>query len=141
MKFCIVLCFTLFVFILSCEDNGSAPDLLGERVELYAPEGGEVFHPGDTIVVSWEYKEWEGDLRFMTYPEISLDSGKTFGSLLYRSVVHETPAYDTFWIVPDDSSMFSGNVQIKVYEYNKKTILDRSDYFAIGKRQELSLSR
>ena len=105
------------------------------RLVLLAPNGGETYHAGDTIPVSFEYRNRPDSTYFVSL-WFSLDGGKSFDMPVLGAVntVHwrGSPRKDTTWIVPTDTTIFGNYVtaqaKIRVEDYTKKTTInDASD--------------
>jgi hypothetical protein len=98
-----------------------------ERVVMLAPNGGEAYHAGDTIPVSFEYRNRPDTTYFVTL-WFSPDGGKTFDLPVLGAVntVHwrGPPRKDTVWIIPADTTTFGNYVtnqaRIRVEDYTKK---------------------
>jgi hypothetical protein len=98
-----------------------------ERLVLLAPNGGETYHAGDTIPVSFEYRNRPDTAYFVTL-WFSLDGGKSFDMpvLGARNTVRwdGSPRKDTVWIVPTDTTIFGNYItnqaKIRVEDYTKK---------------------
>ena len=106
-----------------------------ERLVLLAPNGGETYHAGDTIPVSFEYRN-RSNTKYFVALWFSFDNGKTFDLPVLGGVntVHwsDSPRKDTVWIVPTDTTLFGNYVttqaRIRVEDYTKKaTENDASD--------------
>ena len=123
---------------LSSCDNGSEPNSpqdTTERLVLVAPNGGQTYHAGDTIPVSFEYLNRKDTTYFVSL-WFSTDGGKTFDMPVWgaRNTVHwhGSPRKDTTWIIPTDTTLFGNYVtsqaKIRVEDYtNKNTENDASD--------------
>ena len=98
-----------------------------ERVVLLAPNGGETYHAGDTVPVSFEYQN-RPDTNYFVTLWFSPDAGKTFDMPVLGAVntVHwrGPPRKDTVWIIPADTTLFGNYVtnqaRIRVEDYIKK---------------------
>lgn len=106
-----------------------------ERLVLLAPNGGQTVHAGDTIPVSFEYRN-RPDTTYFVSLWFSTDGGKSFDMPVWgaRNTVHwhGSPRIDTTWVVPTDTALFgdyvTGQAKIRVEDYtNKKTENDASD--------------
>ncbi len=106
-----------------------------ERLVLLAPNGGGIYHAGDTIPVSFEYRN-RPDTTYFVSLWFSLDGGKSFDMPVWgaHNTVHwsGSPRIDTTWIVPTDTTVFGNYVtsqaKIRVEDYTKKkTENDASD--------------
>ena len=106
-----------------------------ERLVMLAPNGGETYHAGDTIPVSFEYRNRPDSVYFVSL-WFSSDNGKSFDMPVLGAVntVHWSgaPRKDTVWIIPADSTLFGNYVtnqaRIRVEDYTKKsTENDASD--------------
>ncbi|MDX2432403.1 MAG: T9SS type A sorting domain-containing protein [Bacteroides sp.] len=85
---------------------------LAAHVELNTPEGGETYHSGDMVTITWtetvSHKTLDWDLLF------SNDGGQTWISLK-ADIPKEVLSYQ--WLVPDVSTMKG---KIKVIQDNEK---------------------
>jgi hypothetical protein len=106
-----------------------------ERLVILAPNGGETYHAGDTIPVSFEYRNRHDSVYFVSL-WFSSDNGKSFDLPVLGAVntVHwmGPPRKDTVWIIPADTTLFGNYVtnqaRIRVEDYVKKaTENDASD--------------
>jgi hypothetical protein len=106
-----------------------------ERLVLLAPNGGKTYHAGDTIPVSFEYRN-RPDTTYFVSLWFSTDGGKSFDMPVWgaRNTVHwhGSPRIDTTWIVPADTTLFgnyaTNQAKIRVEDYtNKKAENDASD--------------
>lgn len=106
-----------------------------ERLVLLAPNGGKTYHAGDTIPVSFEYRN-RPDTTYFVSLWFSPDDGKTFDMPVWgaRNTVHwsGSPRIDTTWVIPTDTTLFgnyaTGQAKIRVEDYTKKkTENDASD--------------
>jgi hypothetical protein len=102
---------------------------------LLAPNGGQTYHAGDTIAVSFEYRD-HPDTTYFVSLWFSPDGGKTFDMPIWdaRNTVHwhGSPRIDTTWVIPTDTTLFGNYVtnqaKIRVEDYtNKRTENDASD--------------
>jgi hypothetical protein len=99
-----------------------------ERVVMLSPNGGETYHAGDTVPVSFEYRNRPDTSYFVTL-WFSSDGGKSFDMpvLGARNTVRwDGPQRkDTVWIIPADTTLFgnyvTGQAKIRVEDYMKKT--------------------
>jgi len=125
----------LFLLLPGCNDTSGPGDTdpKVKTIVLSSPNQGDVYYPGDTIHISWEYKNCIDtiDTAFMTVTDLSLNGGLDFVPIIYRSVIHKTTAADTFWIVPDDSAYFTAEARIRAYEYNETSVTTMSGIFTI----------
>jgi hypothetical protein len=111
-----------------------------ERLFMLAPNGGETYHAGDTIPLSFEYRN-RSNTKYFVALWFSFDNGKTFDLPVLGAVntVHwsDSPRKDTVWIVPTDTTILGNNVtyvttqaRIRVEDYTKKAtendVCDRS---------------
>ena len=119
--------------MVTCDRDNTPQGPQVETLLLLLPSAGEVFHAGDTLKISWEYR-YCADKFFPTVICLSVDNGKTFKELFDRYIVSQTPAADTFWVVPDSAKYFTEEARIEVYHYSKITLTDVSGNFAIRKR-------
>ena len=98
-----------------------------ERVVLLSPNGGETYHAGDTVPVSFEYQNRPDTSYFVTL-WFSFDGGKSFDMpvLGARNTVRwdGPPRKDTVWIIPADTTIFGNYVtnqaMIRIEDYMKK---------------------
>jgi hypothetical protein len=98
-----------------------------ERVVMLAPNGGETYHAGDTIPISFEYRNRPDNSYFVTL-WFSLDGGKSFDLPVLGAVNtvrwDGLPRKDTIWIIPTDTAIFGNYVtdqaKIRVEDYMKK---------------------
>ncbi len=106
-----------------------------ERLVLLAPNGGKTYHAGDTIPVSFEYRN-RPDTTYFVSLWFSPDGGKSFDMPVWgaHNTLHwrGSPRIDTVWIVPTDTTLFGNYVttqaKIRVEDYTKKkTENDASD--------------
>ena len=110
-------------------------------VTLISPNGCETYHVGDTVPISFEYRNARDTIYFVDL-KFSNDDGKTFA--LPLSVLHGANGgngvrwhgnarKDTLWVIPapdstDPSRSFvSGQARIKVEDYTNKEKSDISD--------------
>ena len=99
-----------------------------ERVVMLSPNGGETYHAGDTIPISFEYRNRPDTSYFVTL-WFSFDGGKSFDMpvLGARNTVRwdGLPRKDTVWIIPADTTLFgnymTNQARIRVEDYMKKT--------------------
>lgn len=105
-------------------------------VSLTAPNGGETFQVGDTLVIRWETDEAITSCGI----SVSVDSGARWLPITrLRSVGTSDPDWQAFrWVIPDSldgQPMPGGRAMITVYDYFGSD-RDRSDKaFAIQGRQ------
>ncbi len=116
-----VFLFSLIPLLL-CTDKGTG-DSPEETLDLIKPTGCEVYYAGDTVSIIWEYKDSE-DTHFSTVVRLSTDSGVTFSNLFQNSVAHTTPVSDTFWIIPEDSALFTENAKLEISHASKTDLRD-----------------
>jgi len=107
-----------------------------QLVTVTAPNGGEVFHPGDTVHITWT-----ADTRyiFAVDIQISLDDGKTYVPLLNKSVMIDNVSWGNLaWTVPDSisgKSIISAQCRIKIFNYLNGQAADESDQpFSIAQK-------
>jgi hypothetical protein len=95
---------------------------------MLSPNGGETYHVGDTIPISFEYRNRPDTFYFVTL-WFSFDGGKSFDMpvLGARNTVRwdGSPRKDTVWVIPADTTLFGNYVtnqaKVRVEEYMKKT--------------------
>lgn len=121
----------LCMVVWGCRNTTQDPQV--ETLLLLQPVAGQVFHARDTLRISWEYRNC-ADKFFPTVICLSVDNGKTFKELFDRFFVSQTPAADTFWVVPDSAALFTEEARVEVYHYSKITLTAVSGSFAIRKR-------
>jgi hypothetical protein len=106
-----------------------------ERLVLLAPNGGQTYHAGDTIPVSFEYRN-RPDTTYFVSLWFSPDGGRSFDMPVWgaRNTVHwsGSPRIDTVWVIPKDTVEFgdyaTAQAKIRVEDYTqKKTENDASD--------------
>lgn len=101
------------------------------RLVLRIPRGGEIYHIGDSIPISFEYWNSNATSHFVTL-WFSFDNGLTYDMPVFVESFHYSGARkDTTWVIPTDSTLFgsyiSNHAKIRVEDYAKKsTIFDAS---------------
>ena len=106
----------------SPETTSPASDSL---ITLISPLGGETFRVGDSLRIKWTVKD-DPDAPNAVDPELSPDSGKTWGVLSSKSIVPLSPEWGNFaWAVGDsllvegyNVSLIGKPVMIRVQQYN-----------------------
>jgi hypothetical protein len=121
----------LITFIIRCSLNYEA----NPEIRLISPTGGEVFQNGDTLRISWEYKEFQDSAGFPTAMLLSLDTGKTFSPFLHP-VTRNKPFADTFWVLPDSVKYFSERARLRIRHANNTGLIVESGDFSLRKKRE-----
>jgi hypothetical protein len=125
----ITLIFCVMALCMACNTKDAAPTAPAVRhAELIIPNGGEVYHLGDTLKLKWQYLNTD-NTEFMSVFTLSLDDGRSFDIVLLPfGMTHTTALADTFWIIPDDTTYVTKTARVKVWEYNEpETLFDISD--------------
>jgi hypothetical protein len=122
----------------------TVPAVLGDTglgITLIKPNGCETYHVGDTVPVSFEYRN-APDTFYFADLKFSYDDGKTFAlplSILHGANGgngvrwHGSARKDTLWVIPppdsaDPSRTFvTGRARIKIEDYTKKEVMDMND--------------
>lgn len=81
------------------------------HVELNSPEGGETYHPGDTMLITWTETIQHSTLNWDLY--YSEDGGLTW-SILKEDIPLEERSYE--WIVP---GIYSARGRIRIVQDNE----------------------
>ena len=119
--------FFLFLPLTGCNKgtNPASPNPADTtlRLVLLKPQGGETYHIGDSVPLSFEYRNSTNSSHFVTL-WFSPDNGKSFDMPVFINSFHYTGARkDTVWVIPADTtfgSYVSDSAKIKVEDYTAK---------------------
>jgi hypothetical protein len=135
MKYVIASLPLLFVIAISSCNGPTTPADTTLRIVLLKPNGGETYHPGDTVPLSFEYRNSTDSVFFVSL-WFSPDNGRTFDMPVLGAINTArwkgSPRKDTVWIIPTDTTAFgnyaSDQAKIRVEDYTRKaTLNDVSD--------------
>jgi hypothetical protein len=137
-----IVLISLLLLALSCKDNSTdpaptctpktVPPDTGqyESIIILEPLGCEVYSPGDSIRIAWEYRQPEYDLH-MVGVQLSLNNGLTFFHIIDRAVPTVGSQGDTGWVIPDSATYLTEEAIMQVYDYSFPAITDKSNTFSI----------
>jgi hypothetical protein len=126
MKYSVAI-FSLVLWLAGC-DKGANPSSASPvdttlRLVLLKPAGGETYHVGDSVPLSFEYRNSSNTVHFVTL-WFSPDNGKSWDMPVFINSIHYTGARkDTVWVIPADTtygSYVSDSAKIKVEDYADK---------------------
>lgn len=123
----LVICIT--VAWLGCSKDTAGTDLpsSSEPLEIIEPAGGRNYHVGQVVTVKWRINDVSKIASVAV--ELSIDNGKSFPMMLAdNSFPPEITSLS--WTI--DENQISANCVIRVYEYNVKSIYDKSGVFSIS---------
>jgi hypothetical protein len=97
------------------------------QLVLLKPNGGETYHAGDSVGISFEYRNSAESFHFVTL-WFSRDYGKSFDMPVFvTSFNYKGSRKDTVWVIPADSFAFGSYLtqggMIKVEDYSQKGII------------------
>ncbi|MFC1584191.1 hypothetical protein ACFL5V_01445 [Fibrobacterota bacterium] len=139
----IIIITAFLLSMMSCDDNGTDPGTTcqpkaepvstEEHVVLLSPRGCQVYALGDTVPVSWEYRNRPTDrLAYFSVAEISLDNALNFDIELFGGAIsHAESRIDTFWIIPMDPLMVSDSAVIRLRHYRGIETIDNGGLISI----------
>jgi hypothetical protein len=98
-----------------------------KTIQCIAPSGGEIFAPGDTVVIRWNAVEINECVIYL-----SLDNGRTFQKLTANAITSEDKEWgDYSWMIPPGTEDSEKSI-IKISNYDG-TVSTRSPWFKIAK--------